>query len=99
MPGVPIFLTLTAVDKLIAIPMVILYSASLAMLTWVKPPPGIDYFSYMSPLMAIYHLSMLGIALLLACYSSSPEEKDRDTIDVAGWIRTHLPVRKKIPGE
>lgn len=73
MPGLPIFLTLTAVKKLAAIPVVILFSAGLAALTWITPPAGVDYYAFLNPRMAVYHLSMLGLALALACLSEPDE--------------------------
>ena len=88
MPGIPIFLTLTAANKLIGIPIIIVYSACLALITWVSPPSNVDYYAYLNPLMAIYHLSMLGIALVLAIYSPSHAEKDNDTIDIAGGLKS-----------
>jgi hypothetical protein len=86
MPGLPIFLTLTAVEPLAAIPIVVIWSACLAALTWVTPPPGVDFYAFLSPRMAIYHLSMLGLALALACLS--PSSASVDAIAVADWIRT-----------
>jgi len=29
--------------------------------------PEMDFYSFVNPLMSIYHLSMLGLALILAC--------------------------------
>jgi|SRR5579859_367278 len=86
MPGLPIFLVLTSVESLKAIPVIIIWSACLAALTWVSPPAGVDYYSFVSPRMAIYHLSMLGLALALACLSRGSE--DRDSIAVGEWIRS-----------
>ncbi len=82
-PGLPIFLTLTAVSKRAAVPIVVIYSACLAGLTWVNPPQGVEYYSFINPLMTIYHLSMLGLALALACLSGSGSlVQDRETIAV-----------------
>jgi hypothetical protein len=89
MPGLPIFLTLSGVKSLAAIPIVVIWSACLAALTWVNPPPGADYYAFVSPRMAIYHLSMLGLALALACLSTSRGEAD--TIGVGDWLRARLP--------
>ncbi len=86
MPGLPIFLTLTAVEPLAAIPMVVVWSACLAALTWVTPPAGVDFYAFLSPRMAIYHLSMLGLALVLA--SLSPSSAGADVIAVADGIRS-----------
>jgi hypothetical protein len=85
MPGVPAFLVLTAVRPLRAIPMVVLWSAGLALMTWVNPPAGVDYYDYIQPLMAIYHLGMFSLALTLACLS--PEEQSPGEIDVRAWLR------------
>ncbi len=41
MPGIPVFLTLAAVGNLASIPVVIVFSALLAGLTWITPPPGV----------------------------------------------------------
>ncbi|MBN1583906.1 MAG: hypothetical protein JXA89_24575 [Anaerolineae bacterium] len=78
MPGVPIFLILMAVDKLAAIPAILVYSGCLAVLTWVAPQ---------SPLMGIYHLGMLGIALVLACFLPAQVGDDADTIALADWLK------------
>ncbi len=73
MPGLPIFLVLTGVDNLAAIPAIILYSAGLAWVTWVAPE---------TPLMGIYHLGMLGLALILACLIPSKSPPDADDINI-----------------
>ena len=88
MPGLPIFLTLTAVRKLAAIPIVIIFSGCLAALTWITPPAGVDYYAYLNPRMAVYHIGMLGLALALACISEpKPGEGE---ISVRDWvIRSH----------
>jgi hypothetical protein len=90
MPGLPIFLTLTSVRTWVAIPIVVIYSGALAALTWIHPPPDVDFYTFMSPLMAIYHLSMLGLALTLACLSQG--EPDADSIAVGDWIKERLPL-------
>ncbi len=83
MPGLPIFLTLTAVRKLAAIPIVIIFSGCLAALTWITPPAGVDYYAFLNPRMAVYHLSMLGLVLALACISETgPGEGE---ISVRDW--------------
>lgn len=85
MPGLPIFLTLTAVNKLRAIPIVILFSAGLAALTWITPPAGIDYYAFLNPRMAVYHLSLLGLALAMACVNeAAPGEGE---ISIRKWLR------------
>lgn len=86
MPGIPIFLTLSGVRKLIAIPIVIVFSGCLAVLTWVNPPAGEPFYKFISQFMAIYHLSMIGLALALACITGADSD-DSDTIDFAGWIK------------
>jgi len=88
MVGIPIFLTLTAVNNLIGIPILIIYSACLTLLTWVTPPPGVEFYAYSSQFMTIYHLSMLGIALVLACCLPGRVETDNNTIDIAGWLKS-----------
>jgi hypothetical protein len=88
MPGVPLFLTLTSVKSLKAIPIYITWSGCIALLTWVQPPPGVDYWDFINPRMAIYQMSMLGMALILACYTSIPDESDTSyTLDVWGWLK------------
>jgi hypothetical protein len=89
MPGVPILLILSGVRKLAAIPIFVLYSGCLAVLTWVTPPAGVDFYEYISPLMAIYHLSMLGLALVLACLSGD-ESEDADTIALGDRVKQYL---------
>jgi hypothetical protein len=84
MPAVPIYLVLSGVAAWKAIPIVILWSACLAALTWVSPPPGVDYYEFISPRMAIYHLSMLGLALSLACLS--PRRETEEAIAVGDWL-------------
>ena len=90
MPGVPIFLTLTAVRSWIAIPIFIIYSGCLAVVTHVEPNfPIPDIYQFINPLMSIYHLSMLGLALTLACMSPRvPIEQGMITI--SEWLRSHL---------
>ena len=88
MVGIPIFLTLTAVNNLIGIPILIIYSACLTLLTWVTPPPDVEFYTYSSQFMTIYHLSMLGIALVLACCLPGRVETDNNTIDIAGWLKS-----------
>lgn len=84
MPGLPIFLTLTAVKQLRAIPIVILFSGCLAVLTWTTPPPGVDYYAFLNPRMAVYHLSMLGLALSLACVEAA--RNGEGEIAVKDWL-------------
>jgi hypothetical protein len=72
MPGIPIFLVLTAVDRPAAVPAVLVYSGCLAVFTWVAPQ---------SPLMGIYHLGMLGLALILACLLPDAAPDDPDSVD------------------
>jgi hypothetical protein len=93
MPGLPIFLILCSVKTRKAIPIVIIWSGCLAALTWVTPPPGILLYDFISPYMAIYHLSMLGLALVLACIS--PTDDASDTISVGPWIREKYTKWKK----
>lgn len=89
MPGIPTLLTLTAVRNLRAIPIVVVWSALLAVATWVSPPAGVDYYDYLQPFMAIYHLGMFGLALALACIA---EDSEGDKLIAVGeWLRRHLP--------
>jgi hypothetical protein len=88
MPGLPIFLTLTAVQPLKTIPMIVIYSGCLAVLTWVNPPPGVEFYEYLSPFMAIYHLSMLGLALVLACLSRGGD--DSNMIAIGDWVKSNI---------
>jgi hypothetical protein len=82
MPGIPILLTLGAINRLIAIPIIIFYSAGLAIITWVTPPPDVDFYAYLNPLMSIYHLSMLGLALSIACFSQSNDKQGEDPTEI-----------------
>ncbi len=88
MPGLPIFLTLGAVPKLAAIPAVVLFSAGLAAMTWITPPPGVDFYATLNPLMSIYHIGMLGLALSLACISVLPDPIaiPEKIIDFRAWL-------------
>ena len=88
MPGLPSFLTLTAVSSLKAIPIVVIWSALLSIATWVTPPAGIDYYDYLQPFMAIFHLSMFALSLALACMS--PDAQDDKTIAINSWLRQML---------
>jgi hypothetical protein len=88
MPGLPIFLTLTVVRSLKAIPVVVIGSGCLAVMTWVDPPFGLDYYAYLNSLMAIYHIGMLGLALSLACLSN--DEKDAQMIAIGDWIKQRM---------
>lgn len=80
MPGLPIFLILTSVRTWRAIPIVLIWSGLLALLTWVAPPAQVDFYEFLSPFMAIYHLSMLGLALVLSVTTDT--QSPSDTIDV-----------------
>lgn len=88
MPGIPIFLTLTAINRIAAIPIIIVYSGCLAVLTWKNPPAGHEFFSYVYPFMAIYHLSMLGLALILACHNT--DDSDESVIDFRKALRSKI---------
>lgn len=92
MPSVPVFLTLTAVRNLWTIPVIVIYSGALAVMTWVAPPPGWDdYYGFVHPLMAIYQLSMLALALLLACFTHPHMQSEEET-EIAGgdWLKTMI---------
>lgn len=88
MPGIPSFLILTAVKSYQAIPIFIIWSAALASLTWIDPPSGVDFYDYLAPFMAIFHLSINGLALTLACLS--PDAQGPNLINVIGWIRQKI---------
>lgn len=95
MPGMPIFLILTAIPNLATIPAIILYSGCLAAITWIAPPTpvsGLEFYNFVNPLLSIYHLSMLGLALVLACFSNLAVENleiEDDTIDLRAAIGDH----------
>jgi hypothetical protein len=76
MPGIPILLVLTALERLSLIPALLIYSGCLAVLTWVAPQ---------SPFMGVYHLGMLGLALILAGSFSGADAGDTDSIDARQW--------------
>ena len=84
-PGLPSFLTLAAVTSMKAIPIVVIWSALLAVVTWVTPPAGIDFYDYLQPFMAIYHLGMFGLVLALACIS--PDAEGEHLIAISDWFR------------
>jgi hypothetical protein len=88
MVGLPIFLTLTAVRSKAAVPAIVIYSGCLAYITWVTP---------INPrLMAVYHLSMLGLALLLACLIPGEEAIDADMVPISlGALRPAFDFRGK----
>lgn len=94
MPGVPVFLALCAVRARIAIPIVILYSAGLASMALTPPAyPIPNIYDFINPMISLYHLGMLGLALALALVSKEPYD-DQDTIALgavvwrrAGWLR------------
>lgn len=88
MPGLPSFLTLTAVSSLKAIPITVIWAALLSVVTWVTPPTGIDYYDYLQPFMAIFHLSMFALSLVLACMS--PDAQGDKIISVNSWLRHML---------
>jgi len=92
MPGLPSLLILTGVDQMKAIPIVLIYSGLLSLLTWINPPLGVEYYAHISPLMTIYHLSILGLALALACMSKTVYE--HNDIAVMDWIKSYLSVQK-----
>jgi hypothetical protein len=86
MPGIPIFLALCAVRARVAIPIVILYSAGLASMALTPPAyPIPNIYDFINPMISLYHLSMLGLALALAIVSKEPYD-DRDTIAVGDFV-------------
>lgn len=88
MPGLPIFLTLSGVQRLKAIPIIVLYSGILAILTWTPPRFSVIDGDFSSHLMSIYHLGMLMLALILSCTCGSDENED--TIAVIEWLRSYI---------
>ncbi len=95
-PGLPGLLTLTAVSSLKAIPIVVIWSALLSVVTWVTPPAGVDFYDYLQPFMAVFHLSMFGLALVLACMS--PDAQGDKLILDGSWLRralSHLSTRSR----
>jgi hypothetical protein len=83
MAGIPIFITLSAITKLRAIPMILIFSGCLATVTWIVPPfPVPNFYDFVNPLMSIYHLGMLGLALILACYSPNNTQDNMSSIDL-----------------
>ena len=89
LPAVPIFLTLSAVRSLKAIPIVIIFSGCLAAMTWLQTPPAeiSDFNAYLKPFLAIYNLSMLGLALGLACVSEIDYADKVRVIEIGGQLR------------
>jgi hypothetical protein len=78
MPGIPVFLTLGSVKRLSAVVMVVVFSAGMAAMTWIAPPEGTqDYYVKLGQFMSIYHLSIIGLAVILATISPfwDPNEK------------------------
>ncbi len=88
MPGLPVFLTLTAVNSLRAIPVIIIYSALLVSITWINLPPGLNNSDYGSLLMAIYHLGMLGLAFVLAIFSNQCSPVD--SVDIPEFLKLKI---------
>ena len=81
MPGIPTLLILTSVKKFQAIPILVIFSGCLSILTWITPPENVDYYKYIGRFMEIYHLGMIGIALILAIYQDKEHMKDQNTVD------------------
>ncbi len=88
MPGIPLFLALTAVKSLRAIPTIIVYSSLLASITWINLPPGLDNSDYGSLLMAIYHLGMIGLGFVLAIFSKHCLSED--SIDIPELLKLKI---------
>lgn len=63
-----------------AIPIVVIYSGCLAVLTWVNPPPEIEFYKFSNPMLSIYHLNMVAVALLLACYTKGKNDAQNEQI-------------------
>ncbi len=81
MPGIPILLVLTSLNNLAIIPAWLIYSGCLAVLTWIAPQ---------SPIMGVYHLGMLGLALILACLSPDCGSDKANSVDLRPWLQTMM---------
>ena len=92
LPAVPVFLTLSAVRSLKAIPVVIIFSGCLAALTWLQAPPPeiVDFNAYVKPYLDIYNLSMVGLPLALACVSETDYAARVRVIAVGEWAKKGL---------
>lgn len=96
MPGVPILLILTAVKRRAAIPIVIVFSACLALLTWrTDIPAGPDYYTDIGRFMTIYHLGMLALSLILACFQPEDEDDGPSVIRMSDWFQKNLLKREQ----
>lgn len=91
MPGLPVFLILSAGRRLAAVPVMVVFSALLALITWPPPPPSVvDYFAYADAMMAVYNLSMIGLALVLVCLPGQDPEDMSGTIgfqDLTNYVK------------
>lgn len=96
MPGVPILLILTAVKRRAAIPIVIVFSACLALLTWrTDIPAGPNYYTEIGRFMTIYHLGMLALSLILACFQPEDEDDGPSVIRMSDWFQKKLLKREQ----
>jgi hypothetical protein len=86
MPGLPILLILTSVKKLRAAPILVIFSALMAILTWIENPIGQVDYDIALHILSIYHLSMLGLALVL-CVTCGGSETE-DVIPGRDWVKT-----------
>jgi hypothetical protein len=93
MPGLPILLILSGVRQLKVIPIFILYSGFLAVLTWIPKQFPLVQDDYNSHLMSIYHLSMMGLALVLSIMGG--RSAGEDTIAVNEWLKQVFSLIKK----
>jgi hypothetical protein len=97
MPAVPLLIIFTAIPKLVAIPVIVLFSAAIAAMTWLNPPPSFtNTYDFILPMLSIYHITMLVFGLALACLFS-PEDADEPTdIDLSRYLR-HTVSRARQP--
>lgn len=88
MPGLPILLTLTSVKRFRSAFVYVVFSGFLASLTWISPPEGVEFYVFSSHFMAIYHLSMLGLAISMACICDHVD--DLDLMSKLPFLQTRL---------
>ena len=88
MVGIPTLLVLSGVKNKKAIPIVVIFSGCLAALTWINPPPYVDYYLYIGPYMEIYHLGMFGLVLILAIYEGNTPVTDQiNLVDIRAFLK------------
>jgi hypothetical protein len=89
MPAVPVFLILSAVPNLSAVPAIVLFAGGMAAVTWVEPNfPIPAFFTYYNPMLSIYHLSVLSMALILACYARPGEIPESEVFHLPDFLQS-----------